>query len=287
MARKGKQPGGHNPLTYNERKKLTCYGTTTARLGTESHNRFGDCCLGLAPAIDPVVTPSGHIYSREAIVSYLLTKTRELTALRIAYETRRTAILTKSQTTLAQTTETAITEFARKDSVQPTVSKEGHAKDIKRALGRTIDVEGEEERKRSLKRTSFWLSESQPQYDNEGERDEEPPNRPRSPMTGGELRRKDLVSITLGREEAKGGKKGKCVCAVSGKAITTQEVVVIKKTGVVMLKEFYESLAKEERVCPVSGKKFREKDVMELKKGTSGYAASGKVVAKKYRPTLT
>ena len=49
----------------------------------------------------------------------------------------------------------------------------------------------------------------------------------------------------------------------------------------------YDELAKPSMTCPVTGKKFKEKDVLELHKGSSGFAASGCVVAKKYNPTLT
>ena len=149
------------------------------------------------------------------------------------------------------------------------------------------------ELRESLKRTSYWLSESQPQYTKESIEDDvrnnPPPRRPASPMSGRPLRMNDLIPITLQREECTKNNvgKGKCVCAVSGKAITTQEVVLIKKTGVVMIKEFYESLAKSSRVCPVTEKTFKDKDVIELKKSASGFAASGEVIAKKYRPTLT
>lgn len=300
MTRKGKQPGGHNPLTYNERKKLTSYGTTTARLGTESHNRFGDCCLGLSPATDPVSTPSGHIYSREAIVTYLLTKNQELKEAQLKYEAQLSTDRDRTDLTLQTVEQKRIQDFATKDACPAQISKEGHALSHKQTLGRIINTATKDELRQSLKRTSFWLSESQPQYTKESIEDElrnnPPPRRPNSPMTGRPLRMKELMPITLQREEGNGvvagtssksKKEGKCICAVSGKAITTQPVILIKKTGVVMLKEFYETLAKSSHVCPVTGKKFKDKDVISLNKGTSGFAASGVVTAKKYRPTLT
>lgn len=58
--RKSKCPGGNMPLTYQERKNVargSSYGTNAARVGTESQGKFGDCCLSLSPAQDPVVTP--------------------------------------------------------------------------------------------------------------------------------------------------------------------------------------------------------------------------------------
>mmetsp|Transcript_24553 Transcript_24553/g.28966 ORF Transcript_24553/g.28966 Transcript_24553/m.28966 type:complete len:292 (-) Transcript_24553:307-1182(-) len=291
MTRKGKQPGGHNPLTYHERLKLTSYGTTTARLGTESHNRFGDCCLGLAPATDPVSTPSGHIYSREAIVSYLLTKNQEIKEARLKYETQLSTDQDRTDLTRQAVEKQRVEDFATKDGCPAQISKEGHATSHKNSLGRIINTSTKEELRTSLKRTSFWLSESQPQYTaesiEEDVRNNPPPRRPDSPMSGRPLRMKELIPMTLQREEGVGSIEGKCICAVSGKAITTQPVILIKKTGVVMVKEFYDTLAKSSHICPVTGKKFKDKDVITLNKGTSGFAASGEVIAKKYRPTLT
>jgi nitric oxide synthase-interacting protein len=53
-------------------------GSITQRLGKDSQQPFGHCCLCLAPVEDAVVSPSGHIYEREVILEYLLTKTKEL-----------------------------------------------------------------------------------------------------------------------------------------------------------------------------------------------------------------
>jgi nitric oxide synthase-interacting protein len=44
---------------------------TTVQL-QDSIGAFHECCLTLQPAVDPVVTPDGYIYSREAIVASLL-----------------------------------------------------------------------------------------------------------------------------------------------------------------------------------------------------------------------
>jgi hypothetical protein len=56
------------------------------------------------------------------------------------------------------------------------------------------------------------------------------------------------------------------------------------------LKDVYEKVVRTksgDMVCPISGKKIKEKDVMELKKASSGFSASGQVVATSYTPTMT
>mmetsp|Transcript_15855 Transcript_15855/g.35283 ORF Transcript_15855/g.35283 Transcript_15855/m.35283 type:complete len:298 (-) Transcript_15855:87-980(-) len=297
MTRKSKQPGGHNPLTAHERKKLLgSYGTTSVRLGSAAQRRFGDCALGLTPAIDPVCTPSGNIYSREAIVSYLLAKTQELKQLRTERDAEEAERLKRAAQSEEEARKKAAKDFKVKDQGAARSDVGTHGQSYGAALGKRISTESAEAGRETLKRTSYWLSDFTPDAGRKttGEDDEESgesstrkepiPDRPPSPMTGEPLRRKDLISIELSREE---GTKGNVTCAVSGKAITTQDAIVIKKTGKVMLLDVYEKVVKPDMTCPVTGRKFKEKDVIPLQKAASGFAASGEVVAKRYKPTMT
>eukprot|EP00979_Chaetoceros_neogracilis_P001098 scaffold197_cov268-Chaetoceros_neogracile.AAC.13 len=298
MTRKSKQAGGNFPLTYSERKKLTAYGTQTARLTSDSQLPFGDCCLQNSPATDPVVTPSGHIYSREAIVSYLLKKNKDLKEQREIYENQLAATAQKEQEETKSSGSRAIQAFIDKDQGSTQRSTQDHAIVYSKSLKRKIDTESKEDGNKRLKEICYWLAEAQPEYDDsETILNNPPPQRPSSPMSGEPLRLKDLTSITLMREgniSSKGRKNtqtGKCICAVSSKSITTQPVLTIKKSGVVILKDIFDSVVKtadgKGMICPITGKKFKEKDVLQLKKGKSGFAASGKVTASKYIPTLT
>lgn len=72
-------------ITYQERKKIKD-GTQSVRFGVDSQLPFGYCALTLGPVVDPIVTPSGHMYSREAIFEHMLTKTHELKRQRALYE---------------------------------------------------------------------------------------------------------------------------------------------------------------------------------------------------------
>ena len=71
--KKSKQAGatGAEGLTYMERRALG-HGTRSERLGKDSLSNFYDCRLTLMPAVDPVVTPAGFLFSREAILKNLL-----------------------------------------------------------------------------------------------------------------------------------------------------------------------------------------------------------------------
>ncbi|CAM9960550.1 unnamed protein product [Choristocarpus tenellus] len=67
------------------------YGTQKLRLGSDSQQPFGHCSLCVHPSVDPMATPSGHIYCRECIVGYLLARTQELKKQKAAYEAQETA----------------------------------------------------------------------------------------------------------------------------------------------------------------------------------------------------
>lgn len=62
---------GSETLSYAERKALG-FGTIKERVGKDSHGNFYDCSLTLQPVVDPMVTPDGHLYSKEAILENLL-----------------------------------------------------------------------------------------------------------------------------------------------------------------------------------------------------------------------
>lgn len=219
------------------------------------------------------------MYSREAIVSYLLTKTKEYNDACHKYEAHRLGKEEKDRVKVAVEKQQAIQAFHDKNTAAARNSKETHAAAFTQNLKRKVSVETKQEGRKVLQRTSYWLSEFQPQHkDNDQNR---PPSRPTSPFSGRTLKLKNLTKLTTLQRE-----KDRYVCAVSGKVITTQDVVAVR--GVVMLKDVYEKLAKPDLVCPITGKKFKpEKHVLQLQKAASGFAASGEVTAKIYRPTIT
>lgn len=319
MGRKSKQPGGHNPLTYHEAKRLT-YGTEKTRLGTDSQRKFGYCCLSLEPAKDPVVTPSGHMYSREAIVTYLLAKTKELKERQASIETKIAERELRQNQSEQDSLKQQHVKFLEKDQGALQHSKSAHAKAFLTHMKKEICIDSKGEKLKQLAKTSYWLADFNPEvtedsmalskYVNSKESAEK--MRPASPMTGEPLRLKDLVPIRLQREDASASPDSvRFVCSVSGKLITTQPAVAIRKSGVVMLTSLFENLVKEELasskkrkreegdggaassstsltlICPLTGQKFKEKDIIHLQKASTGFAASGNVEAKKYVPTLT
>ena len=264
MARKSKQPGGNMPLTAYERTKKfksSNLGTTTVRLSTDAQGRFGDCELSLSEAIDPVATCSGHIYSREAIVQYLLTTTMKLKDERITYDKyidkKDKELYDNAQTKQADDIETF------ENSQKATTCTKKRPRPVENVL------------------TGYWMAEHQPEHI--GRPLHPPPTRPPSPSSGNPLRRKDLIPLIIKRRD------DKVLCAISDKIISTQPAVALcgPSGGHVILEELYTQLIQPTMICPITSQKLKVKHILKLVKGRSGFASSGTVEAKIYRPTIT
>uniref|UniRef100_A0A7N4PGJ5 Nitric oxide synthase-interacting protein n=1 Tax=Sarcophilus harrisii TaxID=9305 RepID=A0A7N4PGJ5_SARHA len=94
MTRHGKNCTAGAVYTYHEKKKDTAasgYGTQNVRLSRDAVKDFDCCCLSLQPCHDPVVTPDGFLYEREAILEYILHQKREIARQMKAYEKQRGA----------------------------------------------------------------------------------------------------------------------------------------------------------------------------------------------------
>lgn len=269
MARKSKQAGsGHLPLTNYERKEYgKAYGTSTARLGGASQYTFGHCALSLHPAKEqPVATPSGFVYERSAILQYLLHQTQTLKQAQQRYE----QWLQSKQNENVQ-------EQERKRKLE--VEKFEDSQKVVQKKQKTADVN-------PLKRSSFWLADSQPgKGDSTDELEmEPPPKRPLSPMSQQPLRRKDLISLELKRN-----KDDQVVCAVSEKSIVAQQALALitkpDEPAQIILEQVYNDLGKE-KVCPVTGRKISK--ILKLQKGGSSFAGNGgSLEAQTYRPGMT
>ena len=70
------------------------------------------------------------------------------------------------------------------------------------------------------------------------------------------------------------------------KTITTQKVVVIKSTGTLLLESSALETCFRNLRDPLTNKSFTMEDVIELVPASSGFASSGTVIAKKYRPSF-
>ncbi|XP_041634543.1 nitric oxide synthase-interacting protein isoform X2 [Cheilinus undulatus] len=100
MTRHGKNCTAGAVYTYHEKKKDTAasgYGTQSIRLGKDAIKDFDCCCLSLQPCKDPVVTPDGFLYEKQAILEYILHQKTEIAKKMKAYEKQKAAQRSSSQ----------------------------------------------------------------------------------------------------------------------------------------------------------------------------------------------
>lgn len=260
------------------------------------------------------MSPSGHIYSREAIIEYLLNKSKDLKKAQKEYEEQQERVRADVTRQMDDARAAELADFkSNTEDVLTTGQKRSQAQiSVGTSSAAATDTDGqtvisgvttttvstEQQRKRQklidetdrhvrleqLKSVSPWV----PQFTPSAERVilSEPPKRPPSPFSGAPLRSKDLISIDLVREDNPDDSTVRFVCPVSRKTITSQKVVLIKSTGAIMIEQAAKELAFPTMTCPLTGKTFRQDDVLELASAGSGFAARGNIEAKVHRPTI-
>lgn len=92
MTRHGKNSTAGAVYTYHERRKdaeQSGFGSKNVRLGKDSVKDFDCCSLTLQPCRDPVVTPDGYLYDKEAILECLLHQKKEVARKMKAFEKQK------------------------------------------------------------------------------------------------------------------------------------------------------------------------------------------------------
>ncbi|GCB63898.1 hypothetical protein scyTo_0011679, partial [Scyliorhinus torazame] len=136
MTRHGKNCTAGAVYTYYEKKKDTAvsgYGTQSLRLSKDAIKDFDCCCLSLQPCKDPVITPDGFIYEKEAILEYILHQKTEIAKKIKAYEKQKNIKKTELAELAKAEKESKVKAFLEKEStivskpLNPFSSKEGEA----------------------------------------------------------------------------------------------------------------------------------------------------------------
>ena len=80
MTRHGRNCTASAVYSYHEKKKDTKasgYGSQSERLSKDSVKDFDCCGLTLQPCREPVITPEGYLYDKEAILEYIVSQKQE------------------------------------------------------------------------------------------------------------------------------------------------------------------------------------------------------------------
>lgn len=256
MTRHGKNATASAVYTYHERAKDTQegnYGTQQAVIGRDSARNFDCCCLTLQPCTDPVCTPDGYLYEREAILTNLLKQKRKIAKQEKAFSKQKTDEASSSKMDL---------------KVEKFLSEQSSSSAIK--------ITNTEKSDNSSKLNNFWVPSLQGHATVGKIR--KPDTKTYCPISEKQLRLKDLTPVKFTPMPQDAANKSvicqevRYMCAVTRDALSnTSTCVVLKPSGAVITLDCYENLVKKDMVDPTNGNKLREKDVIILKRGSTGY----------------
>eukprot|EP00921_Rhytidocystis_pertsovi_P017191 GHVQ01027014.1.p1 GENE.GHVQ01027014.1~~GHVQ01027014.1.p1 ORF type:complete len:272 (-),score=37.72 GHVQ01027014.1:383-1198(-) len=268
MSRHSKNNTAHSIFTYHERKLMKDVGTLKERLGGESQKRFEDCWLCLSTALKPVCSPRGFIFCRSCIV------------LNFAQQKNKFDLADKTWNATQQ-------EKLKEEDKLRMAEKDKIIKDFKQTEGFTSQADNNmpsEPGKTQLRAKNFWIAENTPAA--EMPQPKGPPKRvTECPISGDRLRLKDLIDVRPEEESSNETNKNELrwICAVSKRAITHQSVVLIKRTGQLVLKEYVDKYVFGKRGfcgnCDV-----KPSDIVPVIPGGTGFCAHNKVEAERFRP---
>ncbi|RCN45286.1 nitric oxide synthase-interacting protein-like family protein [Ancylostoma caninum] len=318
MTRHGKNCTASSVYSYHERKrdaKVSGYGTLHARLGADSIKEFDCCSLTLQPCKNPVITPSGFLFDREAVLEYILAQKKEIAKRTKEWEKQNEINEEELRKAQKSDQEKMAKKFAEVEGtpahpgykISSEEAREGNSSSnpLKRpgsaitvqpaqkvkALGNEGDIsnmKGE----RSKQLPSFWIPELNPTAN--ASKIEKPSQKVLCPLSGKPLKLKDLMEVKftpIPKDDDKtsiiASKAVRYMCAVTHDALTnTTRCAYLKKSKCVVTWDVVEKLIRKDWTDPVSGDPMTEDDIIELQRGGTGYAATNEVKAKLIRPQL-
>lgn len=255
----------------------------------DSVGNFYDCRLTLAPAVDPVASPEGYIFSREAILENLLEqKKANKRALRLWEEQKREQEA-KDAARQAVETEAALLAFERRNNagasddlitkIKTAVEDEANEYlNEKRLESGIMNIATNEHRAKDVQ--SFWVPSKAPEAADTLQR---PSKDTICPASGKKLRMKDLISVKFTR--VPGGEPHEYMDPVTRDRFTNaSRLLLLKPTGDVVSEETWEKCIRPDG--HYNGVPLHEKkDVLVLKSGGTGFAQHDQsaVESKKYQ----
>ncbi|XP_066463289.1 nitric oxide synthase-interacting protein isoform X1 [Eleutherodactylus coqui] len=298
MTRHGKNCTAGAVYTYYEKKKDTAasgYGTQTVRLSKDAVKDFDCCCLSLQPCKDPVVTPDGYIYEKEAILEYILHQKKEIARQMKAYEKQKNEKKTELEELNKAAKESKMKVFLEKEMsiiskpLNPFTRKAVESSGATAEAGSSSQQNGEE---KSKQLPSFWIPSLTPEA--KSTLVKKPDKTVYCPMSGRSLKMKDLFSVKFTAVDDNVDRVGlinrqdRYVCAVTRDMLgNSVPCAVLRPSGAVVTLECVERLIKKDMTDPISGDKLTEKDIIVLQRGGTGFSGSGvQLEAKEARPVM-
>lgn len=114
MTRHGKNATASSVYSYHEKQKDTKssgYGSEKIRLGKDSVKDFDCCSLTLQPCRDPVITPEGYLYDKEAILECLLHQKTEIARKTKEFEKQKKRLEAEQSSKLSEVEQAKLDSF--------------------------------------------------------------------------------------------------------------------------------------------------------------------------------
>ncbi|XP_068434287.1 nitric oxide synthase-interacting protein [Clinocottus analis] len=302
MTRHGKNCTAGAVYTYHEKRKDTAasgYGTQSIRLGKDAIKDFDCCCLSLQTCQDPVMTPDGFLYEKQAILEYILHQKTEIAKKMKAYEKQKQAQKSNSQLESKSEERERVERFKTRENsivskpINPFTSGLNKADD----KGSTDSSSAEFSNTGSVASSSqslpsFWIPSLTPQ--SKPTLVKKPSKAVLCPMSGRPIKMNELITVRFTPMDSSLDRvalltrQDRYVCAVTRDILgNSVPCAVLRPSGTVVTQECVEKLIKKDMMDSVSGDKLTDRDIIPMQRGGTGFAASGvDLRAKSARPVM-
>jgi len=281
MTRHGKNATASSVYSYHERQKdlnQSEYGTQSARAGKDSIKDFDACCLTLQTCKEPMISPQGMIYDKEAILQYIVQQKAKIAKQKKAYEKQKI----KEKKELKE-----LSQSEQKELLDKFVKNQDAANQL-------YKKKKEESKSSSTsKDLSFWTPSHTPKA--EKSKVKKPSSKVFCPMTNKPIKFKDLVPVKFTPVADRNtttsviAKKARWQCAVTHDVLhNSTSCAVLKTTGDVVTMDCVNKIIRKSGMKhPLTGDELFEEDIIEISRGGTGFSTTNESLeAKSYRPVM-
>lgn len=270
--------------TYHEKKKDTKtagYGTQNMRLGKDAVKDFDCCCLSLQPCRNPVITPDGYLYDKEAILEYILHQKREIARHMKEYERQKRKEESEKEELYQAEHRSRLEKFLKKEqSIVTDPQNPFKGTKAGESSNSVSNMSGGQDKVLP----SFWIPNLTPQAKSTSIK--KPDKTVYCPMSGKPLSMKDLIPVKFNLVHDPDDKaslivkKNRYMCAVTHDILgNTVPCAVLKPSGKVVTLECIEKIIKKDWIDPLTGDKLTEKDIIPMQMGGTGYCITNENLA--------
>uniref|UniRef100_A0A3B4XB27 Nitric oxide synthase-interacting protein n=1 Tax=Seriola lalandi dorsalis TaxID=1841481 RepID=A0A3B4XB27_SERLL len=314
MTRHGKNCTAGAVYTYHEKKKDTAasgYGTQSIRLGKDAIKDFDCCCLSLQPCQNPVVTPDGYLYEKQAILEYILHQKTEIAKKMKAYEKQKQAQKSSSQLESKSEERERVERFKTRENsivskpINPFTSGQNKGGEKVRTDNSSAEPSSSSSSSSTSSSSTFSSSSSSSSATSASTSSQglpsfwipsltpeakptllkKPSKAVLCPMSGRPIKMNELITVrftpldpSLDRV-ALLTRQDRYVCAVTRDILANSvPCAVLRHSGTVVTQECVEKLIKKDMMDPVSGDKLSDRDIIPLQRvsveswGTGDYS---------------